>query len=129
MASNGAVAANGNAQHQTLEDLIQTLSKFGITEVPQFPNAYPALNPVDIYRAHIAGLVAPITGADPTVTYQAIQWTQTLDKGDLVLPVPALRLKGKKPDEIAKKIVEDVRMMSACVVAKLGRPETQRATD
>jgi len=112
MASNGAVAANGNSQHQTLEDLTQTLSKFGITEVPQFPNAYPALNPVDIYRAHITELVAPITGADPEIIYQAIQWTQTLDKGDLVLPVPALRLKGKKPDEIAKKIVEDVRMIS-----------------
>jgi len=106
------MASNGNSQHHTLEDLTQTLSKFRITEVPQFPNAYPALNPVDIYRAHITELVAPITGADPEVIYQAIQWTQTLDKGDLVLPVPALRLKGKKPDETAKKIVEDVCMIS-----------------
>lgn len=109
MAGNGAVASNGTSQHQTLEDLTQTLSKFGLNEkISQFPNAYPTLNPVDIYRAHITDLLAPITGADPKVIYQAIQWTQTLDKGDVVLPVPALRLKGRKPDEVAKEIVEKV---------------------
>jgi len=111
MATNGATpAANGNSQYQTLEELTQTLSKFGVSEVTQFPNAYPAYNPVDIYRAHITELLVPITGVDPKVIYQAIQWTQTLDKGDCVLPVPALRLKGKKPDEVAKKIVEEVSM-------------------
>jgi len=108
MASNGEGPSNGTPQHQTLDRLTQTLSKFGVTEVSQFPNAYPAFNPVDIYRAHITDLLQPITGADPKVIYQAIQWTQTLDKGDCVLPVPALRLKGKKPDEIAKKILEEV---------------------
>jgi len=91
-----------------MDELLSTLQRFGIRDVPPFPNAYPALNPVDIYRAHITDLLAPITGADPKVIYPAIQWTQTLDKGDCVLPVPALRLKGKKPDDIAKNIVDNV---------------------
>lgn len=94
---------------QTIEQLTSTLKKFGISEVRSFPNAYPAYNPVDVYRAHITELLQPITGADPAVIYPAIQWTQTLDKGDVVLPVPALRLKGKKPDEIAKAIESQVR--------------------
>lgn len=105
MATNGATTSS---PHQTLEQVTQKLSEFGISSIPQFPNAYPALNPVDIYRAHITELLAPITGADPKVIYQAIQWTLTLDKGDLVLPVPALRLKGKKPGEVAKQIIENV---------------------
>jgi len=103
-----AAPANGAPHDQTMDELLSTLQRFGIRDVPPFPNAYPALNPVDIYRAHITDLLAPITGADPKVIYPAIQWTQTLDKGDCVLPVPALRLKGKKPDDIAKNIVDNV---------------------
>ena len=103
-----AAPANGAPHDQTMDELLSTLQRFGIQDVPPFPNAYPALNPVDIYRAHITDLLAPITGADPKVIYSAIQWTQTLDKGDCVLPVPALRLKGKKPDDIAKNIVDNV---------------------
>ena len=49
---------------------------------------------------------APITGADPQVVYRSLQWTQSLDKGDIVLPVPALRVSGKKPPEIARAIEE-----------------------
>ena len=103
-----AAPANGAPHDQTMDELLSTLQRFGINDVSPFPNAYPALNPVDVYRAHITDLLAPITGADPKVIYPAIQWTQTLDKGDCVLPVPALRLKGKKPDDIAKNIVDNV---------------------
>lgn len=89
-----------------METLTSTLQALGLKDLPSFPNSYPLLNPVDIYRAHIAELLAPITGADPQLIYQVIQWTQTLEKGDAVLPVPALRIKGKKPDEVAKAIDE-----------------------
>jgi hypothetical protein len=79
--------------------------------LPKYPNCYPELNPVDIYRAHITSILAEVTGVDPAVIYPALQWTQTLEKGDLVLPVPALRVKGKKPLELATEWVEKV-----CVV-------------
>ncbi|KAI9657387.1 MAG: hypothetical protein M1821_003069 [Bathelium mastoideum] len=99
---------NGASQsHDSwVSELTSSMKKLGIPELPTFSNCYPDLNPVDIYRAHLVECLAPITGAELNVIYNAIQWTQTLDKGDLVLPVPALRLKGKKPDEIAKNIVE-----------------------
>lgn len=92
-----------------MADLTATLQSLGLSEVPKLPNTYPALNPVDIYRSHIAELLAPIAGVDPKVAYIALQWTQTLANGDLVLPVPALRLKGKKPDELAKELGSKVR--------------------
>lgn len=102
------MAADSTHHTQSVDDLASLLRNIGINEVPSFPNAYPELNPVDLYRAHITELLAPITGADPKVIYPAIQWTQTLDKGDCLLPVPALKIKGKKPDETAKAIGDQV---------------------
>ena len=71
-------------------------------DLPKYPNCFPAYNPVDIYRAHLTEILAEITGVDATIVYPALQWTLTLEKGDLVLPIPALRIKGKKPDDLAK---------------------------
>lgn len=105
------MAANGaNPDSNSLSSLTASLQHFGIGSLPSFPNAFPAHNPVDLYRAHIASLIAPIAGVTPEIVYPALQWPQTLDKGDLTLPVPALRLKGKKPDELAKDIADKVRM-------------------
>lgn len=78
------------------------------TPLPKYPNCYPEVNPVDIYRAHITSILKDVTGVDASIIYPALQWTQTLDKGDLVLPVPALRVKGKKPAELAAEWVEKV---------------------
>ena len=66
----------------------------------------PTYNQVDIYRSHIAELLAPITGVAAQQIYPALQWTQILEYGDLMLPVPALRIKGKKPDQLAVEIKE-----------------------
>lgn len=96
------------AHVDTMNDLTATLQSLGISEVPRLPNTNPALNPVDIYRSHITELLTQITGVDPKIVRNALQWTQTLAAGDLILPVPALRVKGKKPDELAKEIVEKV---------------------
>ncbi|KAI9831643.1 MAG: hypothetical protein M1826_003252 [Phylliscum demangeonii] len=89
-----------------MEDLISSLSKLGISHMSPYPNASPESNPVDVYRSHITDHLATITGVDATIIYPALQWTQTLEKGDMVLPVPALRIKGKKPAELAAEVAE-----------------------
>lgn len=71
-----------------------------------FPNSYPSLNPVDIYREHIATNLAPVFGVEPSAVFSKLQWTQTQDKGDLLLPVPALQIKGKKPQQLAAEAGE-----------------------
>ncbi|KAI9706458.1 MAG: hypothetical protein M1836_003464 [Candelina mexicana] len=86
---------------QSLDDLASTLQSIGLSEVPRSSNAHPTLNAVDIYRSHLTELLASITGVDAERIYPVLSWTQTLEKGDLVLPVPALRVKGKKPNELA----------------------------
>ena len=63
-------------------------------------------NPYDTFRTHISDLIAPIVNKEPSEIIPALQWTQTLDKGDLMLPVPALRLKGRKPADISAEIID-----------------------
>jgi arginyl-tRNA synthetase len=100
---------NNDLSHtQSLEELSALLKGIGLSEVPKEPNTYPEVNPADIYRSHISQLLAPIAGVDKKIVFQALQWTNTLDKGDLVLAVPALRLKGKKPDELAQELASKV---------------------
>ncbi|ATY61415.1 arginyl-tRNA synthetase [Cordyceps militaris] len=73
--------------------------------IDKLPNCFPDINPVDIYRAHITSILSDITGADKSLIYPVLQWTATLDKGDLMLAIPALRIKGK-PDDLGKQWVE-----------------------
>ena len=63
--------------------------------------AFAHNNPVDVYRYHISKELEPITGKPLDDIYERLAWTQSFDKGDLSLPVPALRIKGKKPGEQA----------------------------
>ncbi|KAH0070618.1 arginyl-tRNA synthetase, partial [Aureobasidium melanogenum] len=91
-----------------MEHLTASLQTLGLNEVPQLANlaTFPTYNQVDIYRAHIAELLAPITGVAAEQVYPLLQWTQVLEYGDVMLPVPALRIKGKKPDALAVEIKE-----------------------
>jgi arginyl-tRNA synthetase len=75
----------------------------------QYPNCHPELNPFDFYRAHLSNILAGITGVEPKIIYPALSWTSSLDKGDLILAAPALRVKGQKPDELVKQWAEKVR--------------------
>ncbi|TVY82034.1 Cytoplasmic arginine--tRNA ligase [Lachnellula suecica] len=92
------------AQPSLLAEKLKSLSL--ATPLPKYPNCYPEVNPVDIYRAHLTSILTEVTGVDAAIIYPALQWTQTLEKGDLVLPIPALRVKGKKPDQLGAEWVE-----------------------
>ena len=59
------------------------------------------LNPFDVYRRQISQDLEPITGKPAHEIFDRLQWTQTMDKGDLGLPIPSLRIQGKKPGEQA----------------------------
>ena len=91
--------------------LVDRLSALGLKEpLHTYPNCHPEVNPVDVYRAHLTSILTELTGVDAAIVYPALAWTQTLEKGDLVLPVPALRVKGKIPTELAEEWAEKVRL-------------------
>jgi hypothetical protein len=90
--------------------LVDRLSALGLKEsLHTYPNCHPEVNPVDVYRAHLTSILTELSGVDAAIVYPALAWTQTLEKGDLVLPVPALRVVGKKPTELAEEWAEKVR--------------------
>ncbi|KAF2868212.1 hypothetical protein BDV95DRAFT_610183 [Massariosphaeria phaeospora] len=90
----------------SIDDISATLKTIGLDTVPQQPNTYPALNPFDIYRSHVAELVAQVIGVEASKIYPALQTTTKTDYGDLQLAVPALRIKGKDMKEFTKEIAE-----------------------
>ncbi|KAL2398549.1 Arginine-tRNA ligase, cytoplasmic [Exophiala dermatitidis] len=65
-----------------------------------------AQNPVNLYRRNIAERLAPIIDRKAEELIPLLAWTTTLDKGDLQLPVAALRIKGKPPQDLAKEIAD-----------------------
>lgn len=83
----------------------------GNTEVLDFPDSYPDRNPIDVYRSYLSRNLARISGVDAKTIYAGLQWTQSLDKGDLNLAVPRLRVKGQAPNELAKRWAESVSML------------------
>jgi arginyl-tRNA synthetase len=88
--------------------LTQLMKNLSLGELDAYPNCYPTLNPMDILRSHVTSLLHKASGIEPNIIYPAIQWTQGLEKGDLIIAAPALRVKGKKPDELAKELVSKV---------------------
>lgn len=87
-----------------IEELVKLTSDLSFDQLrDKFPACYPETNPTDVYRLHLTNVLEKITGVEPKIIYPAVQWTTGLDKGDLVVPTPALRVKGKKPDELAKE--------------------------
>lgn len=92
------------------------LEKLSVGKLESYPNANPELNPVDIYRAHITTLLHEVSGVDPKIIYPAIQWTAQIENGDLQLPIPALRVKGKKPAELSEEWLAKVERPRCAVL-------------
>jgi arginyl-tRNA synthetase len=64
-----------------------------------YSGAFPSINAVDIFRCAITEELAKITELDSGLIYPALEWTSTLDKGDLLLAVPRLRVKGSPAEK------------------------------
>ncbi|KAL5333255.1 hypothetical protein BJX70DRAFT_403786 [Aspergillus crustosus] len=92
------------ASAASLPAAVESLSLHTTSETSKFPNSFPSLNPVDIYRGHIAEKLGEAAGIDAEKIFSRLQWTNSLDKGDLVLPVPSLQIKGKKPAELCEEL-------------------------
>ncbi|KAJ5627336.1 Arginine--tRNA ligase cytoplasmic [Penicillium herquei] len=82
---------------------VEALTLQSTSKTSSFPACFPSLNPMDIYREHIATELSKTTEIDSELIYARLSWTNTLDKGDLSLPVAALRIK-KKPQELAEEL-------------------------
>ena len=108
-----------------IDELVKLTSDLQLDNIrDKFPTCYPETNPIDVYRAHLTNVLEKITGVDTKIIYNAIQWTQGLDKGDLIVAAPALRVKGKKPDELVKEWEAKVSLRALL----LGRSRNAKVT-
>lgn len=104
-----AVAQNTGAER--LAALVEGLTLDSVTQ--DYPGAHPDINPFDIYRAHLSNVLAQVSGVDRTIIYPVVMRTQSLDKGDFIVAVPAFRIKGAKPDALASEWAGKVCMILA----------------
>lgn len=101
------------AQDSGIQQLAERVDGLTLDSVANnYPNAHPEANPLDLYRAHISNVMAEISGVARDIIYPVVNWTATLDKGDFVIAVPALRIKGSKPDALAAEWADKVRTAS-----------------
>jgi hypothetical protein len=78
----------------------------------KFSSCYPVYNPLDGFKIHIANSVASIVGVEAALVFSSLQRPRTLDKGDLILPIPALRVKGGKPQDLVEKVIQQVYLFA-----------------
>lgn len=103
----------------SVDDVQAMLGELGITDpLPVFAAANPTTNPIDIFRSYVAEEMTKITGVNRELVYPALEWTQDMRKGDLIMAVPRLRVKGD-PKALAIQWAEKVKgrdpMMCWCL--------------
>lgn len=84
--------------------IVSQLKNLSIEEPTRVPESHPDVNVVDLMRNYITQELAKISDVAPEQIYPALEWTNTLERGDLLIPVPRLvRKKGSNPKEIAEE--------------------------
>lgn len=82
----------------SLNNITQTLAGLTIQ-----PGSFPKYNVVDVMRNYISTELNRISDVQPDIIFLALDSPSNLDKGDLIIPVPRLRLKGINPKDAATK--------------------------
>ena len=86
-----------------MDTLTESLKKLDLVVPAPVANSFPEANTVDLCRNYITEQLSELAGVDKSIIFPALEWCQVLEKGDLLLPLPRLRLKGNL-DEMAKDL-------------------------
>lgn len=87
-------------------DLSSQLEKLKLETPEVVEGSYPEFNVVDLCRNYIAGKLSEKAKVDKKIVFDALEWSTALDKGDLVTPLPRLRLKGDL-NQMAQDLAKD----------------------
>ncbi|ODQ49244.1 hypothetical protein PICMEDRAFT_14712 [Pichia membranifaciens NRRL Y-2026] len=86
-----------------MDSLTENLKKLNLVVPAPVADSFPEANTVDLCRNYITEQLSELAGVDKSIIFPALEWCQVLEKGDLLLPLPRLRLKGNL-DEMAKDL-------------------------
>ncbi|KAK7675941.1 hypothetical protein QCA50_021122 [Cerrena zonata] len=84
------------AIHSTpsVQSISEGLSKLGLEQPETIKDSNPDFNILDVLRNYITAELHAVSGVDKAIIFDALNIPATLDKGDLLVPLPRLRLKG-----------------------------------
>lgn len=86
--------------------ITQELTHLGLQQPAMQELSHPEFNVVDVMRNYITNELHAISDVSKDVIFQALDSPSTLEKGDLIVPVPRLRLKGANPKDKAVEWAE-----------------------
>ncbi|WEJ95433.1 arginyl-tRNA synthetase [Yamadazyma tenuis] len=75
--------------------------KLGLENPTAVEGSYPNHNVLDLLRNYITDELHQLSSVDKRIIFESLDIPSTLDKGDLIIPVPRLRLKGINPKDKA----------------------------
>lgn len=81
--------------------ITEELQRLSIAEPETISGSHPDVNFVDLMRNYIAQELSKISGVEASIIFSGLEWTNTLERGDLLIPVPKLRIKGSDPKVLA----------------------------
>ncbi|KAI5955739.1 SYR1 [Candida jiufengensis] len=90
----------------SVSTITQELEKLGLQQPKSVKESFPNYNIIDVFRNYIADELNRISEVDKDTIYQALDNTKTLDQGDVIIPIPKLKLKGINPNEKSKEWAE-----------------------
>lgn len=86
----------------TVNQITEGLKGLGLAQPEAaVPQSLPDYNVFDVFRNYITDELHRISLVDKLLIYPALDTTNVLEKGDFIMPVPRLRLKGVNPQEKA----------------------------
>lgn len=81
--------------------ITKELSQLGLQQPALQALSHPDYNVVDVMRNYITNELHAISDVSKDIIFQALDSPTTMEKGDLIVPVPRLRLKGANPKDKA----------------------------
>ncbi|KAK6197346.1 arginyl-tRNA synthetase [Scheffersomyces amazonensis] len=101
------IPTTSQVRYKHIMSISDNLAKLGLDEpTTVLANSTPKFNVVDVFRNYITSELHRLTEIDSQLIFNALNTPATLDKGDLILPLPQLKLKGN-PKEKAGEIAEN----------------------
>lgn len=76
----------------SVNTITESLASLGLKQSEEIANSNPAYNVVDVMRNYITNELHDLTGISKDVIFPALDSPSTMDKGDLLVPLPRLRL-------------------------------------
>lgn len=86
---------------QDMKSISEGLTKLGLTQPESLKDSFPEANVNDVLRNYITNELHRISNVDKEIIFESLDSPTTLEKGDLIVPLPRLRLKGINPKEKA----------------------------